>query len=293
MFWFTLSTISRPIKGYATTTLEITTLAYILCALVTTFFWRHKPMDVQLPITLNCPVSLDQIVDRNGRSAAEHYHFTPLDFVSRQEWIGSKLWVYYTNLLRKMRIIHVYPKPLPIRNFSSFNFMLPDRPFLFIIVFLSTAYSSIFVAAWSLHFPTYTERLLWRISSTGTMVITLLGGTFEVVGMLLQYRRRRPFVPDSDSEHQMHVIPTPIRSQPLVFKPVTKLEVIMQNARNKTPDKDPHYDIPIRSLVFTTPLCALYCWFRLILLIEDIITFRKLPASAFMAIDWSMYVPHI
>ncbi|KAF2867509.1 hypothetical protein BDV95DRAFT_679431 [Massariosphaeria phaeospora] len=296
IFWFTLSTVSRPIKGYATTTLELTTLAYIVCALATLFFWRHKPMDVQTALVLHCPTPLDQIVNRDGRSAAEHYHFTPLDFISREERIGSRLWVYYVNLLRKMKLVHAYKKLLPVRHVSSFNFSPPDRLMLFLMLGLSFGYASVFVAAWNLHFPTHIEQLLWRTCSLGTMLIVLLGGVFEVAGMLPEYRRRRPFIPDSDSEVQLHEIPAPpapTRSHPLAKEPSTRLEVVLQDIRNKTPDKDPHYDIPIRSLVVTTPLCALYCVFRAVITIEDVATLRELPASAFMAIEWSMYVPHI
>jgi hypothetical protein len=158
---------------------------------------------------------------------------------------------------------------------------------------MGAAYSAIFVTAWNLHFPTPMERLLWRLCSAGTLAIVLLGGAFEVIGILLEMHRRRPFNPDSDSEHQLEVVPAPVRSQPLMKEPSTRFEEILQNARNKTPEKDPHYDIPIRSLLVTTPLCALYCVFRAVIIIEDLITLRELPASTFMAIEWSAYVPHV
>lgn len=293
MFWFTLSTVSRPIKGYAMTTLEITTLAYTFCTIAILFFWRHKPMDVQYPFVLPCDYSLDQIVDRNGRNAADQYYITPLEFVSREEWIGSKLWTYYVNLLRKLSIIHVYEKPLPIRHVTSFNFMPPDRPFLFIMLLMSLAYSSIFVAAWKFHFPSEIERILWQTCSLGTLCIVLLGGTFEVIQIVREMHTRRRFTPDSDSENQIALAPAPIRSHPLPKEPTTRVEVILQNARNKCPDKDPHYDVPIRSLLITTPLCALYCIFRAFIILEDLISFRDLPASTFMAIEWSTYVPHV
>jgi hypothetical protein len=252
-------------------------------------------MDVQDPIIVPCKVTLAGIVDRHGRSAAEHFHYTPLDFIDRQEWIGSKLWTYYVILLRKMKIIFVYKKDLPVRNFTSFNFMAPDKPFIFLILMIACTYSAIFLAAWNLHFPTDHERLVWRVCSAGTMCIVVVGGVFEVIGMLIEFHRRHPFLPDSssDSEHQLHEIPAPVRSHPLVDEPKTRWQVFLQNARNKTEDKDPHFDIPLRSLLITTPLCALYCLFRAYILIADVITLRELPASAFMSIAWSTYVPHI
>ncbi|KAF2691052.1 hypothetical protein K458DRAFT_438759 [Lentithecium fluviatile CBS 122367] len=292
IFWFTLSTVSRPIARYAVTTLELTTLAYILCALATLFFWRHKPMDIRTPIMLECSTPIGQITDRWGRAATGSYHYTPLDFVSRGEWIGTRLWTYYVNLLRQMGVVHYYPPELPVRSFSSFNFPIPTRPMLFAMLGISFGYTGIFVAGWNLHYPSLTERLLWRICTLGTMIITVIGGLFEVIMMLRQYQRRHSvsvLVHNPDIE----VAPTHRGHRKNHSMEPTRLQVILQNIRNNTPDKDPHFDIPIRSLVITTPLCALYCIFRAFILIEDIISLRELPGSAFAAIEWSMYVPHI
>ncbi|KAF2476621.1 uncharacterized protein BDR25DRAFT_252761 [Lindgomyces ingoldianus] len=288
MFWFTLSTVSRPIKGYATTTLEITTLAYIVCALATMFFWRHKPMDVQDAIFLDCHRTLDQLLGEHGRSAAGPYHFTPLDFVSREEWIASRLWVYNVNLLRRMRIIHTYQKELPIQHFSSFNFLILKRSMLFVSLAISLAYTSVFVAGWNLHFPTTLERILWRTCSLGTMMIVAIGGLFEILFLVQQYSRTT-----QGEDIEMGHGPPLVRSHPLIKPPPTRMQAAIRHAKNKTPDIDPEYDVPIRSLVVTLPLCALYSIFRLCILLEDFISFRRLPATAFMAIDWSTYLPHI
>lgn len=252
-------------------------------------------MDVQDPIILPCRFRLADIVNRHGRSAAEHFHFTPLDFIDRQEWIGSKMWTYYVCLLHKMKIVYVYRKELPVQHFSSFNFKPPNKPFLFLMLAISCAYSAIFLAAWNFHFPTGIERTIWRICTAGTMGIVVFGGVFEVIYILLETARRRPFLSDSDStsEHQLNEIPVPVRSHPLVVEPKTRWQLLLQNARNMTEDKDPHFDIDLLGLVVTTPVCALYCVFRAYIIIVDIITLRELPASAFMAIQWSTYVPHI
>lgn len=251
-------------------------------------------MDVQSPIIVPCKVRLAAIVDRHGRSAAEHFHFTPLDFVDRQEWTGSKLWTYYVSLLHKMKIIYVYEKELPVQHFSSFKFMAPDKPFLILMLTISCAYSAIFLAAWNFHFPTDLERLLWRVCTAGTMGLVLFGGVFELIYILIEIHRR-PFLPDSDSnsEHQLHEVPVPVRSHPLLVEPKTRWQALLQNARNKTEDKDPYFDIDLLSLLVTTPLCALYCLFRAYIIVADITTLRELPSSAFMAIQFSTYIPHI
>ncbi|KAF2245148.1 hypothetical protein BU26DRAFT_533233 [Trematosphaeria pertusa] len=292
ILWFTLSTLSRPIAHYAITTLELTTLAYILCTLATLFFWRCKPMDVRTPITLECSTPLERICDRRGRTAAEPYYYTPLDFISREEWIATRLWTYYVNLLRQMHLIHTYKRSLPIRHFSSFYIPLPTRPLLFTMLAIAFAYTGIFIAGWNLHYPTESELILWRTCTLGTMIITVIGSLFEVTMMFVQYRRRHTIsalIHNPDIEI-MPLDPVGRPSHPS-GKP-TKLQVTLQNIRNNTPEKDPHFDIPIRSLIVTTPICALYVIFRGFILLEDVISFRELPASTFVTINWSTHVPH-
>jgi hypothetical protein len=127
------------------------------------------------------------------------------------------------------------------------------------------------------------------------MCIVVVGGVFEVTGILIEYHQRHPFLPDSnsDSELQLHEVPAPVRSHPLVEEPKTRWQVFLQNARNKTEDKDPHFDIPLRSPLITIPLCALYCLFKAYIISADVIILKKLPAGAFMSIEWSTYIPHI
>lgn len=250
-------------------------------------------MDIRTPIILECPTPLSRIADRRGRTAAEPYYYTPLDFISREEWIATRLWTYYVNLLRQMHVVHTYERSLPIRHFSSFNFPLPTRPFIFAILGIAFAYTGIFVAGWNLHYPTRAEQVLWRTCTLGTMIITVIGSLFEVTIMFVQYRRRHTvsaLVHNPDIEI-MPRYPTHRPRHP--SGEPTNLQRRLQNLRNNTPEKDPHFDIPIRSLMITTPICALYCIFRAFILVEDIISLRELPASAFAAIDWSMYVPHI
>jgi len=51
ILWFSFNCIARASQGLAITTLELTTLGFILCTLGTSYFWFHKPMDVQKAIS--------------------------------------------------------------------------------------------------------------------------------------------------------------------------------------------------------------------------------------------------
>jgi len=248
-------------------------------------------MDVQDPIFLDSEKPLDQILDKRGRSAAEPYHFTPLDFVSRQEWIASRMWVYNVNLLKRLRVIHTYPKALPLQHFSSLNFPIIQGPMLFVMQAISLLYSGVFVAAWNFYFPSRVELILWRTCSLGTMIIVAIGGMFEITLLVLQYSKKEQVVENGDVE-MISELPLQ-RSEALKKPPPTRVQVAIEHARNKTPDQDPEYNVPLRSIMITEPLCAMYTVFRFFILVEDFMSFRAMPASTFQSIDWSTYVPHI
>jgi hypothetical protein len=266
------------------TTLELTTLAYILCALVTLYIWRHKPMDVRAPIVVECSTPMSWIAARWKPSAMTSYYYTPLDFVSREEWSVTRLWTYYVNLLRGMRLVRASSRTLPVQRFSTFNFPSLSRSALLVLLNISFSYMAIFVAGWNFHFPTKAEQLLWRICTLGTLCISIFAGGIEVAMLLLQQRSR----------HAVSVL-VPRGPRPSIEQTTqgSRFQVLLQNFRNNTPEKDPQFDVPIRSLLITTPMCALYCIFRAFILAEDLASLRELPGSAFAAIDWSTYVPHL
>jgi len=249
-------------------------------------------MDIRTPVILICDLNPEEIVDRRGRNAAGEYFLTPLDFVGRQEWIGSRLWKYYVELLRKLRIIYTFKGSKPIRNISSFNFPLLNRPMLLTMVFLGTTYAGIFVAGWNFHYPTWVEQVLWRVSTLGTQIIVIFGGCFEVTILLLEYRKSKHNALTHILPSEIEIIPRfqTTRIQPADMGPQTRMQAILQGVRNKS--DDPELEVPLRSLMITTPLCALYCLFRLYILVEDFLSLRRLPESAFVAIAWSTYLPH-
>ncbi|KAF2092472.1 hypothetical protein NA57DRAFT_50221 [Rhizodiscina lignyota] len=281
MFWFTLNTIARPTQRLAVTTLELTTLGYIFCALGTLCFWRNKPMDILYPVTLQCESELKKIVSEFPGASLEEYHLTPLECISRKEWIGSQLWVYYVNILRRMRVVIIRPRVKPVLT----------RPMVFLMLLLSFSYTGIFVAGWNLYYPSNVERLLWRISTLGTLVVVVIGAIFEASYMFLRPNQISEEVDVPRDIEQTKQPGAPAR--PSKEKKLSTLKRLLSKTRNNSPDQDPALEIPLHALLFTTPLCALYTIFRIYILIEDIISLRRLPVSAFVSVDWSMYIPHI
>jgi hypothetical protein len=115
ILWFTLNTLGRAIQRLAITTLELTTLGFIVCTLGTYCLWAHKPLDVRSHIYLKPGITMANILEEHWRespeSVQEHFFHTPLDFVGRDDWPWTKYrddwpWTkyfeYWMGILRKM-----------------------------------------------------------------------------------------------------------------------------------------------------------------------------------------------
>ncbi len=59
--WFVAAFISRPIQGLSVTTLELTTISFIIVFFATSYCWMHKPSEVFRPVILHCETSIAQI----------------------------------------------------------------------------------------------------------------------------------------------------------------------------------------------------------------------------------------
>ena len=59
--WFVASTVSRPIQGLSLTTLELTTISFVIILYATSYCWMYKPSDVARPHILECRSTIEQI----------------------------------------------------------------------------------------------------------------------------------------------------------------------------------------------------------------------------------------
>lgn len=239
-------------------------------------------MEVRTAKSLKCRFEISTIPRYPNNSLEAIFYSTPMDFIGREEWTGSLLWRYYVNILRRMKIVCSRPKQKPIKRFSSFNFPPLTRTMIIVVLFFGIAHSGILMASWNFYYPTEVEKLLWHICSLGTMLIVTIGGIFETWFILfaaVQNRTSgsRTTEKQATSSHK---------------KSLSRLEKGLHGVRNNTPGKNPAYDVPLHSIILTTPLCAAYTLFRFYILAEDIVGLRTLPASAFKTVDWTRYLPH-
>jgi hypothetical protein len=294
--WFTTSTFSRLVLHLSITTLELTTLGFILCMLITSFLWWNKPYGIGQAEVLTSNTKLTDILLNAGDAAGHPYQHTPPDFVSREEWSVSLFWTYYVNTVQRFGI-PIFARPtragpydrIPTINWPMFGGFLPKLSW----GILSTTYSAIFIYGWNLSFPTTIERDLWRISSVYLTSYVLLMAPFD-----LYYFTASESKPSRNTEILLR---EPGRGGSMSFQSrpewhkllLKRFKIMATMLRNSSPEKDPMDAISLRALIPVTLLCALYTLARAYILVEDVLGLRALPDSAFQTVNWSRYFPHL
>ena len=231
-------------------------------------------------------------LNQAGLGTQNTYERTPLDFINREEWFLSLSWSYYNNILAKAHLGGMATRRIearPIDRIPSDNWLSsPLSKAIWRGSILIASYSSLFITAWNLSFPTEIEHILWHVAS----IITLVYG---VVGLMVAWychcillpswkAPKLPFVDRGKRTSTSHNKRNwyGIRTNKFTAK-----------LRNNSPDGDPALEVPLRMLIPATILCFCYSVSRAYILIEDIIGLRSLPSSAFETVDWSQYLPHL
>lgn len=289
VLWFACNTVFRAIQGLMVTTLELTTIAFIVCMLATSIFWRHKPTGISKPIVLRSKYTISEILIKAGPAAKDPYRYTPLDFVSRKEWSISILWNHDQVILSRLGI-RAFSRPnhkRPIDRIPNDNWPAVTGWAWLLCVGLTACYCSLFVCGWNFEFPSLVEHVFWKVASLGTLGLVLMGFVLELYGLRngkldvdlwMEKRQRLPQYHNGRSHDAGQR---------------TWLGKVVGFMRNNSPDKDPAFNKDLHVHTLLMLLCAVYTIFRGYILVEDVIGLRSLPASAFETIEWSQYLPHI
>ncbi|BCS03147.1 uncharacterized protein AKAW2_70025A [Aspergillus luchuensis] len=285
--WLLVNCAMRVAQGLALTTLELTTISFVVVFLVTSFCWRFKPSDISSTLTLHANTDINIIREQHCPYPSQEWHETPLDFVCDDVSFCAVHWHYYTEILRKMHI-PMFSRPMtakPRDRIVSDNFPITDLKADCIATPVLLAFGSMFMLAWNFHFPSPVEHLLWRIASIYNLVFTVIGGLHagycDKILLPREYKRRM-VLPLSTVKTSTN----PSRQRSCLRNLAAKL-------RNIDPYRNPKREVPLRVLFPTSVLCAAYCVGRAYVLTEDFIGLRSLPASAFQTVSWSDYVPHL
>jgi hypothetical protein len=296
ILWFSINSVARLIQHLAITTLELTTLGFIICTLGTYFFWAHKPMDILTPITLTLVPNLTMadILEREGSGAPANKR-APLDFVPRKEWTSWMLyWTYWMNILRKLGI-DFHPANRPIVKIAD-DYTPALSPWGLLVLFLfHTSYAAVHIAGWNFHFPTQTEATAWHAATIIVMAAICGCWATDVWTWKLWPAIKKQFVKPQDNTGA--VLP-PAHPEPKVLENSAPRETpptqhTVPTIRNNSPDHDPNLRVPLEAIIPITLFAASYVLARGFILIEDLVNLISQPASAFETINWANFLPHL
>jgi hypothetical protein len=178
--------ISRKIGGLPSTQLEIATLAFAVCSLITYLLYWSRPQEVQtihiikakelIPNDPRDPFKLKDILKTTGQSGPVYL------------WLSPRLEPEYPD-----------DGPTPIPNdassqvpvFSIFWSLEVNYEILTLAsgaLFGGTIFGGLHCLAWNFHFPTPEEALGWRICSIATTVLPVLS-----LGPIIAWMRLNPY----------------------------------------------------------------------------------------------------
>ncbi|KAL8713360.1 MAG: hypothetical protein Q9220_002559 [cf. Caloplaca sp. 1 TL-2023] len=260
--WFIIQIVGRAIQHLPITTLEITTLSFVLCTLVMFSQWANKPLDVESSTILTSSKSTADILKEAGSIAKEIYKQTPLDFIDNQ----SPSWL--TEVQPHLRF-RTGPQTRPLPRFTNDRFPVigagPDAVFLFLF---TMAYCALHFVAWSFSFPTPLEKYLWRAASIAIgacAFIFWVCETYQDGHRLGRWERWYAQIVTSEKDGRINT-----------------MEKARRNRRF----------IPVWEVFIMTPVTLVYTVARTYIVIEVFLSQRSLPVGAFQSVQWSEFVPH-
>ena len=257
--WFSVQSISRCAQHLALSTFELSTLAFIFCTM-NSFFWRHKPLDAETPMVVQCSVSLEEIIVREGGQLGTEYSYTPLDFFRPMTSKTSLIAPFWFGLNAVFDWRKSKPE-LPVKTFGNRQTNPPRGLKVADIVFgniFTLAYFGIHLAGWNFEFPSRTEQILWRVSSL-TLLGLLIFYLFAVAfGTVMAGRLARKLF-NNDEETTILGVASLLPRWVAVW--------------------------------LHAPFFFAYVLARGYIMVEGCVNLRALPATAFQTVDWWEFWP--
>ncbi|OAL28082.1 hypothetical protein AYO22_03109 [Fonsecaea multimorphosa] len=295
MTWFCISFIARGATGLGYSTLEVTTLAFIICTLHTFSFWYYKPLDPQVQRVVPIDSNINQLCERpvcdtSSKAApavtvtinttsttgiastpaaptspspcVEPYSRTPLDFVKPApdpKSLTIPFWYGFS-------VVFFYgpkAKQKPAQTMPN-SITLPPGGLttgvtIYTVLFQLMYHGLHIGFAWLAAFPSRTEFYLWLVS----------GGT--EFGLILLYCLLAPIGAYNTRELGRYFFNREATSIP--------------ELANMLP--------PWLKILLHAPFVIAYMAARAIVLAESLASLRALPASVYQDVNWPNFMPHV
>ncbi|KAJ4374814.1 hypothetical protein N0V83_001891 [Neocucurbitaria cava] len=255
---------ARAAQKLTITTLELNALAIVVCSLMTSFVWLHKPADVNSPVHINTTKTVEEMIGNLD------WELTPLDHVDLN---GPGFSVNVPPFMG----MPVIPATRPIQRIPNDRFpMDPYGVQEYLLCFATLLFTAIHIAGWNFDFPTATERLLWRISSLLLFGITVAFWVFETMASWTRLGRWKT----------IYLYLTNKEKVEMHKRKITHRQTL-QPKRRMT-------ELPLPwEFAMITPLAIIYGVARLYLIGEAFAELRNVSGTAYVNVEWTDFLPHV
>lgn len=261
--YLVVSCIGRASQGLSITTIELNTLAIVVCSLMTVVAWYNKPCDVRTAIVLHAEAWMEEI--SNGKP----WSTTPLDFVDAN---GPG----YSMNVQPFIKMPVIPPDRPIMSIPNDRFpMDPYGSQEYCVCVATLLFTGIHLLGWNFTFPSLLERILWRVSSSVLFGVTAMFWVLETTASWVRLGRWKRLLELFSSGRERR-------------RNGKEEEVV------KTEGDKGRTQLPLPWEFWTImPIAVVYGLARTYLLFEAVYGLRSLEATALITPQWSLALPHI
>lgn len=183
--------------------------------------------------------------------------------------------------------IRIFSRPCSSRpwdRFPSDTWLCPSFAWTIPATCVTVVFSVLLIAGWNFHFPTNTEKVMWRVCSIYHAVFSLYGASYYLIEMLKSRKR-----PSYSSHSRQHLRPIEEGLQLALETGSYRSIPIVSSFLNKwfdtLPNQDPEARIPLRVLIPVTITCAVYVLCRVFIYTEDFISLREQPFNVYISTD--------
>lgn len=172
IIWFLTQIVGRVASDLTITPLELFTLGYVGCALGMYYFWRHKPFDLQVPITVTVIVrSSASVTSPDARNRSNERRSTRRRSESGDAGFlpNDKSGHYNTRVRRSGSIPGISNSKRKKLLWVSRN-----QSMLVSLIFFTFLVSACHLLGWKYPFSTIIEAWLWRVCSLLSLGLPLL-----------------------------------------------------------------------------------------------------------------------
>lgn len=143
-------------------------------------------------------------------------------------------------------------------------------------------YGAIHMFGWNLHFPTQTEKTIWRLSALVLLCTTAAFCTWELLWGIFR------------AAYLLHLNKKKMCPGSVYYVWANKIDKI--SGANGLPIHNKNFDegvINYAQMSLFVPLGVLYVLTRLCIIVEALASLRALPSGLFQNFHWTTFIPHL